>query len=223
MSISKLSPRDCLNLLSDHLATERYSRGVAHNYLAAVQRFLEYTERVDLSIEEMRLPDVERYLSTLRLFRKLRSRPRRSARWIRRIHRSAIHMLLGVIEAQCPSPVSHATERDLFEDGIIKEYDEWMSNLRGLAGVTRDDRRSEALRFLKWLEKRDEGVLAELAVADIDAYVQCRSVGVSAPDVGEWKIRSLAAQRLIDSCRSLPDRCGLQGAYGSTECRRAVA
>jgi site-specific recombinase XerD len=71
MSISKLSPRDCLNLLSDHLATERYSRGVAHNYLAAVRRFFEYAARANLSIEEIRPPDVERYLSTLRLFRRL--------------------------------------------------------------------------------------------------------------------------------------------------------
>lgn len=179
MSSSTLSPRDCLCLLASHLATERYSCVVAQHYLAAAKRFLEYAERVDLGIETVQLSDVERYLCTLRLLRKIRSRARRSAKWVRRRHRSAIHMLLHVLDPQRPAPVSHATERELFHSRIVTEYDNWMGNLRGLAAETRDDRRSAALRFMKWLAERgDEETLAEISVADIDAYVQSRSVGL---------------------------------------------
>jgi integrase/recombinase XerD len=183
MSISKLSAGDCLSLLASHLATERYCCSVTKNYFAAVKRFLQYAEGIGLGIETVRRSDVEHYLSTLRLFRKLRSRPRRSPRWVRRLHRSALHMLLRVLDAHRPPPVSHGAARDLLHDRVVKEYDDWMSNLRGLSVITREDRRSEALRFLQWLEKRDGGVLADLAVADIDAYVRWRSVGVRRPTV----------------------------------------
>jgi site-specific recombinase XerD len=87
-------------------------------------------------------------------------------------------MLLRVLDAHRPLLASRATGRDLLHDRVVKEYDDWMSNLRGLSVITREDRCSEALRFLEWLERRDGGVLADLAVADIDAYVQWRSVGV---------------------------------------------
>jgi integrase/recombinase XerD len=179
MSISRMSPRDCLSLLASHLAAERYSCGVARNYLAAVKRFVEYAEKVDLGIETVKLPDVERYLSTLQLFRKLRSRPRRSAKWVRQLHRSAIHMLLHVLDSQRPASVSHVTERELFHHRLVTEYDHWMDNVRGLAGETRKDRCSAALLFMKWLAERgDKETLAEITVADIDAYVQSRSVGL---------------------------------------------
>lgn len=179
MSISKLSPHDCLSLLASHLATERYSCRVAQNYLAAMKRFVEYAETVDLSIETVQLPDVERYLSTLRLSRKLRSRSGRSAKWVRRLHRSAIHMLLHVLDSHRPACVSHATERELFHHRIVSEYNNWMDNVRGLGGETREDRRSAALRFMEWLAERgDKETLAEITVADIDAYVQSRSVGL---------------------------------------------
>jgi len=179
MSISKLSPRDCLSLLASHLATERYNCVVARNYLAAVKRFVEYAERVGLSIDTVQLPDVEQYLSTLRLSRKLRSRPRRSAKWVRRLHQSAIQMLLHVLDSHRPVSVSHATERELFHHRIVSEYDNWMNTVRGLGSETRKDRCSAALRFMEWLAERGhKETLAEIAVADIDAYVQSRSVGL---------------------------------------------
>ena len=129
MSTSKLSADDCLSLLNSYLATERYCSGVTQNYLAAVKRFLEYAEETGLRIETVQRLDVDRYLSTLQLFRRVRSRPRRSPRWVRRLHRSAIHMLLRVLDEHRPSPVLHATARDLLHGRVVKDYDDWMSKL----------------------------------------------------------------------------------------------
>lgn len=56
-------------------------------------------------------------------------------------------------------------------------YGEWMRNVRGLAQSTRQDRLSEALRFLSSLRRSgDENCLNAIPVSNIDAYVKSRSV-----------------------------------------------
>jgi site-specific recombinase XerD len=66
--------------------------------------------------------------------------------------------------------------------GVVNEYDAWMSELRGLAVETRNDRCAEAQRFLKWLRgKGGKEEFTAIAVTDIDSYVHWRVAGVGRP------------------------------------------
>ncbi|HUB16533.1 MAG TPA: site-specific integrase [Acetobacteraceae bacterium] len=62
-------------------------------------------------------------------------------------------------------------------DEVLRGYDEWMREIRGLCLSTRENRIAEALRFMKSL--RIEGRDAwsdDVSVSGIDAYVACRTV-----------------------------------------------
>lgn len=178
MSNSKSSNDLWLTQLIDHLKNERYSRCVARNYSAAVKRFLDYLARSGLSVESVQLSEVEHYLAALRLRRRFRNRRGRATNGLRKLHRSAIHMLLRLIHGQWPVVKTPASERELLHSQIVSEYDAWMSELRGLAAETRADRCAEAHRFLKWLEETGKDGLAAITVADIDAYVRTHGASV---------------------------------------------
>jgi hypothetical protein len=88
-------------------------------------------------------------------------------------------MLMRVVHGQWPISPPPTTEYEVLHSRIITGYDEWMSDLRGLATETRSDRRAEAGRFLKWLrESAGKNKPDALTVADIDAYVQSRGAPV---------------------------------------------
>jgi integrase/recombinase XerD len=164
-----------LQQLAAHLKGERYDCAVVQNYTAAVNRFLQYLERNRVAVEHVQSSDIECYLTALRFCRKYRRRRCRASKWLRRLHRSAIHMLMRVVHGQWPISEQPTTEYEALHSQIIAGYEAWMSDLRGLATETRSDRRAEAGRFLKWLrESGGKNRPDAITVADIDAYVQSR-------------------------------------------------
>ena len=168
-----------LQQLAAHLKKERYDCAVVQNYTAAVNRFLHYLDRTRVTVECVKSSDVECYLTTLRFCRRYRRRRGRISNGLRKLHRSAIHMLMRVVHGKWPISQPPTTTYELLHSQIIRGYDAWMSELRGLATETRSGCRAEAGRFLKWL--RDSGGKnkpAALTVADIDAYVQSRGASV---------------------------------------------
>lgn len=108
-------------------------------------------------------------------------------------------MLLHLVHGQWPLAAAPRTERELFHHQIIKEYDGWMRDLRGLCQKTRTTRCADALRLLEWLgERGEQKTLSSTTVADIDAYVQWR--------VSSLKRRSLkraSIKKIIVHLRSL--------------------
>jgi integrase/recombinase XerD len=167
-----------LSQLAVHLKNERYVSTVVRNYTAAVNRFIEYLDRKGVAIEAVQSTEVDRYLAALRFCRKYRKRRAQRSKWLRRLHRSAIHMLMSVVHGRWPIAPPPTTECELIHRQIISGYDAWMGDLRGLAAETRSDRRAEADRFLKWLTEHGKTNPAALIVADIDAYMQSRAASV---------------------------------------------
>jgi site-specific recombinase XerD len=179
MSNSRSSNDAWLKQLTAHLKGERYDGTVVQNYTAAVNRFLGYLDSKRVAVDCVQSSDVECYLTALRFCRRYRKRRGRVSDGLRKLHRSAIHMLMRLVHGQWPISQPPTTEYELLHSQIIRGYNAWMSDLRGLATETRSDRCAEAGRFLKWL--RESGCKdkpAALTVADIDAYVQSRCAPV---------------------------------------------
>lgn len=168
-----------LQQLAAHLKKEKYDCAVVQNYTAAVNRFFQYLDRDGVAIDCVQSSDIESYLTALRFCRRYRRRRGRISDGLRKLHRSAIHILMRVVHGQWPIARPPITEHEVLHSQIIVSYDKWMSDLRGLATETRSDRRAEAGRFLKWLrEGGGKNKLDALTVADIDAYVQSRGARV---------------------------------------------
>ncbi|MGH8137686.1 MAG: site-specific integrase [Steroidobacteraceae bacterium] len=182
MSDSK-SPADIwLARLADHLKTERYNRCVAQNYSAAAKRFVDHLQTEGLLVGSVQSSDVEQYLAGLRPSRKFRDRRHRATSGLRKLHRSAIHMLLRLAHGEWPAAQTPTDGHELRHNQVVSEYDGWMGDLRGLSTETRSDRCAEAYRFLKWLrENGNKKEFAEIAVAHIDAYVRSRAKFVGRP------------------------------------------
>lgn len=168
-----------LQPLAAHLKKDKYDCVVVQNYTAAVSRFLQYLDRNGVAVDCVQSSDIESYLTALRFCRRYRRRRGRISDGLRKLHRSAIHMLMRVVHGQWPISRPPTTEHEVLHSHIIGSYDAWMSDLRGLATETRSDRRAEAGRFLKWLrESGGKNKPDALTVADIDAYVQSRGAPV---------------------------------------------
>jgi integrase/recombinase XerD len=168
--------------LANHLKEERYCCGVAQNYVAAAKRFLAFLEAEGLAVSTVKFSDVERYLAALRFSRRFRSGRRRATSGVRKLHRSAIHMLLRLAHGQWPPTQTPISEMEYVHARVVNEYDAWMNELRGLSAETRKDRCAEAHRFLKWLRERaGKEEFTAIAVTDIDSYVQWRVAGVGRP------------------------------------------
>ena len=168
-----------LHQLAVHLKKEKYDCAVGRNYTVAASRFLQYLDRHRVAVDCVQSPDIDSYLTTLRFCRRYRRRRGRISDGLRKLHRSAIHMLMRVVHGQWPIAPPPTTEHELLHSQIIAGYDAWMSDLRGLATETRSDRRAEAGRFLRWLrESGGKNKPDALTVADIDVYVQSRGAPV---------------------------------------------
>ena len=163
-----------LTRLADHLKEERYGSCAPYRLLHA-KRFLDYLHSEKLTVHTVQPSDIAKYLDTLSARRKSdrKAVPSKSTRIT---HRSAIHLLLRLIHGRWPLAPIARCERERFRDRLVREYDAWMRDLRGLSESTRSGRRAEALRFLEWLGERSTSEkLASIAVADIDAYVKWRA------------------------------------------------
>ena len=195
--------------LAHYLKEERYSRN-GKNYHSPAKRFLDYLLRENLTVHTVQPSDVEKYLKTLKRQRKS-SRRADLSQSQRLLHRSAIHTLLHLVHRQWPLAAAPSTERELFHDQIIKEYDEWMRDLRGLCQKTRTTRCTDALRFLEWLGQRGhQETLSSTTVADIDAYVQWRVSSLKQRSLKRSSIKMITVHlrsllRYLHSAGKIPD------------------
>jgi site-specific recombinase XerD len=62
---------------------------------------------------------------------------------------------------------------------VLRGYDAWMDDLRGLAAITRQERVVDAKRILDAFgDRSNPDLLKNIEIRDIDAYVHVRSVGL---------------------------------------------
>ena len=158
-----------------HLKTEEYSPSIQRLYPNQVQHFLDYCNSGVLTIETVGSCHVEEFLRwQYQLFRKrhVQSPPFQKWRWR---YTSPVHLLLRLVHGRWPVPDPPATLIEAFHRGILRDYDTWLRDLRGLQPDTRSKRTAHALRFLNALgTSADRETLARLRVHDVDAYLrQC--------------------------------------------------
>jgi integrase/recombinase XerD len=193
-----------LSRLTDHLKEERYSRN-GLNYRSPAKRFPDYLQRDGLTVQTVQPSDVEKYLNKLRRQRKSDRRAELS-RSQRLTHRSAIRMLLRLVHGQWPLAAIPSSERELFHRQIVKEYDRWMSDLRGLCLKTRNIRCADTLRFLEWLGDRGSlETLSTMKVADIDAYVQWRASSLQRSSIKMLTVHLRSVLRYLHDAGRIPD------------------
>lgn len=174
MSRTEPQFRTLIGMLQEHFGNERYSFGVTQNYPVAARRFLRVLERRRQSIESVSCDDVEAYLDSLRLRRRRGLIPDHS----RRMHGAAIRMLLRLVHGTWPPPAPvPTTAHDIATREIIRDYEKWMTELRGLSGQTRRGACSEASRLLTWIHQQGKRI-AEIMVTDLDAYIAWRAASM---------------------------------------------
>ena len=168
-----------LALLIAHMSEEGYRRTVIVSYKAIAKQFLRYLRRIRVSIDTVQSEHVQRFLRRrLSKYRRRHSRsPNDPQNWRAR-EVSALRMLLRVLRGQWPpSPISRSAPESMLDE-VLRGYDEWMREIRGLCLSTRENRIAEALRFMKsslWIEDRSAWS-DEVSISDIDAYVASRTV-----------------------------------------------
>jgi integrase/recombinase XerD len=164
--------------LKEHLNQQGYSPQAIRRRIAVAERFLAHLDQRHTAVESMEPSHVEMYLhDELRLFHEHHRRaPRSSTADWRGSHTAGIDMLLRLVHGQWPPRSVPSTPFEIFRHDLCEQYDKWMSDLRGLAAVTRTDRCAEAQRFLDWLEDRatQQGLLG-LTLIDVDAYMMFRA------------------------------------------------
>jgi integrase len=108
-------------------------------------------------------------------------------------------------------------------DEILRGYDEWMREIRGLRLCTRENRIAEALRFMKSLRIEDRAAWSDdVTISSIDAYVASRTVSrrtrgslkLATVDlrsflrylkISEWIKNDLSGEILVPKCYKLED------------------
>lgn len=167
-----------LALLVAHMSEEGYRRRVIVNYRAIARQFLRYLRHIRISIEIVQSEHVQRFLQ--RRFSKYRRHHGRSPSdpqsWRAR-EMSAIRMLLRVLRGLWPpSPIPRFAPESMLGE-VLRGYDEWMREVRGLCLSTRENRIAEALRFMKSLRIEDRAAWSgDVSIAGIDAYIASRTV-----------------------------------------------
>ncbi|CAH2805763.1 MAG: Integrase/recombinase, RitA [uncultured Paraburkholderia sp.] len=83
--------------------------------------------------------------------------------------------MLRLVHGTWPVADPSRTALEVFHHDIVKDYDTWLRDLRGLHPLTRAKRTKHAIQFLTSIGKRaDHQGLADLDVCDLDAYLkQC--------------------------------------------------
>jgi site-specific recombinase XerD len=166
--------------LRTHLKAESYSPSIQQGYPGLARHFLDYCDNESLSMEAIRSAHITRFLRReYRLFcQRHQGPPPPFSKWRWR-YTSALRILLSLAHRTWPISDPPATALEAFHCDIIKGYDTWLHDVRGLHPETRAKRTSHAQRFLSSLGSRaDENGLSSLCVRDVDAYVQqcCRGL-----------------------------------------------
>jgi len=176
-SSERSSPIEQLKI---HLTTNRYSTGIQRLYMPLARRFLKYLEVKSPAIETVGKSEFEEFLRWERRSFRKRNKPvpRNSQQWRWR-YTGAVYMLLRLVHGRWPVMAAPRNAIEKFHHELVRGYDLWMRDLRGLVSVTRTKRTMHALQFLASLgEQSNQEGLREITVRDIDAYVQRRCVGL---------------------------------------------
>jgi len=162
-----------------HLEAEGYSPSIQRWYPTLACHFLNYCDREHLSTEAVRPTHVTQFLR--RQYRRFRLRHGQSPpfrKWCWR-YTGTVHMLLRLVHGRWPIADLPATALEAFHRDIVRDYDTWLRDLRGLHPETRTKRTKHALHFLASLGiQADQTGLANLSVRDVDAYLRQRCSGL---------------------------------------------
>ena len=176
MSIESSSTAPRVEEFESHLRTARYAAAIQRRYLWIAQRFVDYLGKKCIAVEAAHAPECDDFLRwELRSWRKRHGRdPRNVFEWRRR-NRTAMNVFLRLVHGRWPVVATPVTAIEAFHCDLVRGYDAWMRELRGLASVTRSKRTTQALEFLTELGSRGEQEsLAHLSVRDVDAHLQQR-------------------------------------------------
>jgi integrase/recombinase XerD len=170
------------------LQTKQYSLRVQGGHVCGALRFLEFLETRPVPIEAATASDVEEFLRReWRLRRKWLGSRSRNVRLWRNRHLAPVHHLLSLVHGCWPIPPAPATPLEIFQCGVVREYDDWMRDLRGLAPATRSERTAEAQHFLTALGALSDRVgLESLSVREIDAYIRQRCTGLRRRSIKDY-------------------------------------
>jgi integrase/recombinase XerD len=175
MSASLSTDEMLIEKLLAHLRREGYSLRIQRWYPAHVRQLMDYCNCNGLLIETICSEHVTRFLRRqYQLSEKRRSQLPPFQKWRHR-YTGAINMMLRLVHGAWPIPDPPRTALEAFHRDIVKDYDTWLRELRGLHPLTRAKRAKHALQFLTLLGKRaDQQDLANVTVRDLDAYLkQC--------------------------------------------------
>lgn len=165
--------------LRTHLKVEKYSLSIQQGYPKLARHFLDYCDSKSLSMEAIRSTHITQFLrGRYRLFCQRHREPQPFSKWRWR-YTSALRILLSLAHRTWPICDPPATAIEAFHCDIIKDYDTWLRDIRGLHPETRTKRTTHAQRFLFAVGSRaDEDSLSRLSVRDVDAYLQqyCRGL-----------------------------------------------
>jgi integrase/recombinase XerD len=173
MSDLSFNNDEWLAKLNSHLDAERYGVGTVSQYIAVARQFLADLNRQRVAITAAQPENVERYLQRKAWMYPLRHEHSPDYRHWRR---TAIHMLLRVVQGQWPPVSPSITPAEVSQQVICEEYSRWMIGSRGLAQTTVLCRSNEVSRFLAWLGER--AILEKLSILtplDVDAYMKGRA------------------------------------------------
>ena len=167
------------------LRNEGYCHEILQHYPPIGRRFLAYLEDEKRPLEAARSSDVDSFVRKEDLaYRQRYGRAPRNVRAWRTAHTSPPRLLLCLVLGHVPPELPQSSPREDFHRLLLKGYDTWMRELRGLAAITRRQRVAEAKRMLDALGDRGEPeVLKKLEVRDIDIYVRHRSAGLRRPSI----------------------------------------
>jgi site-specific recombinase XerD len=170
---------------SSFLRGEGYCDHIIQHYPPVARRFLAYFLDEKRPLETARLADVECFVRGEELaYRQRYGRAPRNMRAWRTAHAAPPRILLRLVLGHAPHELPPGSRREEFHRSLLSGYDAWMRELRGLAVITRRQRRADAKRILDALGDRgDPDVLRNVEVRDIDTYVHDRSVGLRRPSI----------------------------------------
>lgn len=180
MSIIYSSHDATIDRLKALLRSDGYSSGIQQRYPTAARSFLCYLASQSLSIENAQLSDVEGFLRREERNYRIRygRRPHNISEW-----RSARVAPSRILLRLMSSHVSRETRPVIPEEEVVNRlvgsYDNWMSDLRGLAETTRRHRVANAKQFLTALARDPDALmLKNLQTCHIDGYLRSRGVGL---------------------------------------------
>lgn len=163
-----------------YLNNQGYGPRTIYGNIRVARRFLCYLGKRNIQVEATQRSQVCSFLRVeLMIFRRREGHSPPDIRDWRNKHTGPIHKLLRFVQGQWPPDIRPADALAVFQRQICEEYIRWLSDVRGLAPVTLEERRFSAQQFLCWLGPRSsKESLSQITVTDLDAYLAWRLQGL---------------------------------------------